>query len=186
MLRRAPWHPCMQLSCQAGRTTDSGSMRDWHVQPARCLQPARSQFSATYLTCTGAATAVLESGRTIPPMPQQSAGHCIEPYESLTGRSAGELLRERLCLGRFRGGENCLPRKASFPLLRLRLGLWLLEGLLLVVCLFPSPRSLLPLPFRSLLVDLLLLRLSGWLLLLSFSLGISRCLAGDLSLEATL
>ena len=44
------------------------------IQAARFLQPALSQYSATYLTCTGAATAVLESGRTIPPMPQQGAG----------------------------------------------------------------------------------------------------------------
>ena len=36
----------------------------------------------------------------------------------LTRRVAGEALRERLCLGRLRGGEYCLlPRNALFPLL---------------------------------------------------------------------
>ena len=33
----------------------------------------------------------------------------------LTGIAAGDLLREQLCLGRFRGGEYCLPRKVLFP-----------------------------------------------------------------------
>ena len=81
----------------------------------------------------------------------------MRSHAVLTRRCAGELLRERLCLGRFRGGEYCLPRKALFPLLRLRLGLQLVECFLLDVCRWLSARSLLPLSFLSLLLDLLFL-----------------------------
>ena len=101
----------------------------------------------------------------------------------LTRRCAGELLRERLCLGRFRGGEYCLPRNALFPLLRLRLGLQLLDCFLLYECRLLSARSLLPLSFLSLLLDLLL---SAWFLLLSFPWPASSCLAGDRLLAAAL
>lgn len=104
-------------------------------------------------------------------------------YEGATGSRAGELLRERLCLGRLRGGEYCLLRKALFPLLWLRLGLRLLDRLLLELCLLLLPRSLLPLRLRSLLFDLLLLCLSDLLLLLSLLWASSSCRAGDPSIE---
>ena len=110
----------------------------------------------------------------------------IRSHTVLTRRSAGELLRERLCLGRFRGGEYCLPRNALFPLLRLRLGLQLLESFLLGRCRLLSARSWLALPFLSLLLDLLLLCRSARLLLLSFPWAASSCLAGELLLAAAL
>ena len=103
-----------------------------------------------------------------------------------TGGSAGELLRERLCLGRFRGGEYCLPRNALFPLLRLRLGLQLLESFLLGMCRLLSARSWLPLPFLSLFLDLLLRSRSARVLLRSFPKVASSCLPGDLVLASAL
>ena len=90
--------------------------------------------------------------------------------QRLTGLGAGELLGEQLCLGRFRGGEYCLPWKELLPrllpLLWLRPGLLLRELILLDLCFLLSPRSLLPLRFRSLLLDLLRWCLSDLLLLL--------------------
>lgn len=122
-----------------------------------------------------------------------TAANCTKTYEIaatsnrvLTRRSAGELLRERLCLGRFRGGEYCLPRNALFPLLRLRLGLQLLEFFLLGMCRLLSARSWLPHPFLSLLLDLVLQCRSIRLLLRSFPELASSCLAGDLVPAAAL